>query len=414
MYFRIFILLVFVIVFQGISAQSCDVEGIIHSRFSDIVNVLDKNNCAACHKDGNNLGGWNYDTYAQFVQSGNCSTDLIYFGDASMSEFYKIITSQSPCISNDEGAHFLPMDDVFLIEKWINAGAPEFCIPLYQDVVEILDAYQCMDCHKTNEDTWRYDSYENMISKGLDDNCVSIDNVSPGHAGQSLLYDKINNDGEVICGEPMGGPSGPMDDQDVATIRDWINSNAPQSLSTLPVELVEFEVSAGPTNVRLSWKTLTEVGTSHFLIQRRDKLGNFEQLAEIDANGGIGAYDYTFVDDHPEIGKNFYRLKVVDFDGSYNYSIIRSVYFKSEKDIFRIYPNPIHTGQRLKITWVPKISRTSAYLNIINIKGQIVSRKVIFEGTNYSHLPKLPSGLYTVSIADHFGGRLLRRLVIMD
>jgi hypothetical protein len=401
----------------GISqGQSCEIDGIFHSTFEDVKLILNNNDCNSCHGGQNNLGSWNYNTYESFLTNGDCDKTMILQGDASNSYFFsKLGGGTDVCEESNENAHHITLEEISQIESWINFGAPEFCIPLYSDVRQMFDNQKCNSCHGDDPQAWRYDTYSNMFNNNLDNNCSEEQVIIKGNSSSSLLYDKINNDGYVSCGNEMNGEFGPMEYEDIAHIRDWINSGAFETSASLPVILTNFSVFDEKQEIRLNWSTEVEIGTEKFVIERSRTGHDFEQILELRSEGSptLG-YDYSIMDSSPNIGDNYYRLKILDFDGSYSYSNIRLARVKSGETIVTVYPNPAVSLERLTVKWLPRADEESTYLNIVDVNGQNLHRKIIFEGTNYVRLPRLLDGVYYIIVEDLFGGFILERVVIIN
>lgn len=395
--------------------QSCEVDGLFHSTFEDVKSILDANNCGSCHATDSQLGGWNYNTYESFLSDGDCNKKMILHGDASNSYFYRKLSGVSDCGESGDNIHKLLNVEISQIESWINFGAPEFCVPFYSDIQKVLDNNGCNSCHGNNPQSWRYDSYINMIDNDFDSNCNEESIIVKGNSSASLLIDKINNDGAVSCGEPMESSSGPMSKEDIATIRDWINSGANETAASLPVILNYFTVDNFQSGSLLKWSTEVEIATDKFVVERSQSGQNFESIAELPSEGNsTQGHIYTIEDTKPLFGDNYYRLKIIDLDGSYNYSNIRLVRIKNGETVVTVYPNPAVSRERLTVKWLPQADEESTYLNIVDVNGQNLHRKIIFEGTNYVRLPYLLDGVYYVIVEDLFGGFILERVVIIN
>jgi hypothetical protein len=85
---------------------------------------------------------------------------------------------------------------------------------------------------------------------------------------------------------------------------------------TLPLELLAFEGTNEKNKNKLMWQTASEINVAHFSIERsRDGL-KFEEIGKIMAKGTLNSLEsYTFMDDSP-FSRNYYRLKMVDNDGT--------------------------------------------------------------------------------------------------
>ncbi len=116
--------------------------------------------------------------------------------------------------------------------------------------------------------------------------------------------------------------------------------------TALPLELVSFNATnidrqnCALRTVKLAWETAKEYDVESFVVER-GKYGNFEKIATVGAYGNaprnISVYEY--IDTEPLEGRAYYRLKIVDLDGSFQYSPIVSVSACSDKMI-EIVPNP--------------------------------------------------------------------------
>jgi hypothetical protein len=89
----------------------------------------------------------------------------------------------------------------------------------------------------------------------------------------------------------------------------------------LPVELREFKATKGNGNVQTQWITSSEVNTSHYFVQRSSEGRVFNNVGRVTANNILtGENQYRFMDATPAPGNNYYRLAMVDNDGTTTYS----------------------------------------------------------------------------------------------
>lgn len=94
-------------------------------------------------------------------------------------------------------------------------------------------------------------------------------------------------------------------------------------ISTMPVELVYFSAYAiANDNVKVEWKTLSELNNDFFIVERSGDGKEFHETARIKGAGNSSKeLSYSFVDENPLTSKvSYYRLKQVDYDGQYSYS----------------------------------------------------------------------------------------------
>lgn len=112
--------------------------------------------------------------------------------------------------------------------------------------------------------------------------------------------------------------------------------------TVLPVEMLSFKAHRVLNNVNLTWETAQEFNFSGFDVQRKVGKAAYTNIGFIaaKANDGDGAA-YYFTDVDLTRGTNLlYRLRIVDKDGAFSYSDIRSIRNNAQKmDVF-VYPNP--------------------------------------------------------------------------
>jgi ligand-binding sensor domain-containing protein len=122
-----------------------------------------------------------------------------------------------------------------------------------------------------------------------------------------------------------------------------------------PVELSSFLSSITNNNVTLIWQTATETNNSGFQIERSEKLEarseNWEKIGFVNGNGTTTEPQaYSFVDKNLEIGKYQYRLKQIDFDGTFEYSSVIEVEINSPTkfSLSQNYPNPFNPNTNIQ------------------------------------------------------------------
>lgn len=110
----------------------------------------------------------------------------------------------------------------------------------------------------------------------------------------------------------------------------------------LPVELINFSADRTERGTLLKWQTATEINNEGFEIERSHDGGNWSKLGFVRGNGISYEFAaYTFLDESPSTGVNYYRLKQMDYDGKFEYSNIVSSQFGSVQSNIASYPNPV-------------------------------------------------------------------------
>lgn len=117
----------------------------------------------------------------------------------------------------------------------------------------------------------------------------------------------------------------------------------------LPICLLDFSAELNFNKVRVKWSTASQINCAKFEVFRSAEGEVFKQLAEFPGEGNyIGTLFYTYLDEHPLIGDNYYLLREVDYDGQVTMS------------------DPVHV-------YASEIGQYNPFLHY-NLLGQIISK----------------------------------------
>ncbi len=121
-----------------------------------------------------------------------------------------------------------------------------------------------------------------------------------------------------------------------------VSPDAPANLNVnLPVELSKFTARNAGTTVQLDWATDSEQDNSHFEVERSTDSRSWEVIGEVLGQGeSFQRIDYAFIDKAPQDGVNYYRLRQVDFNGTYAYSSVEAVELQQSPQV-DVFPNPV-------------------------------------------------------------------------
>lgn len=151
---------------------------------------------------------------------------------------------------------------------------------------------------------------------------------------------------------------------------------------TLPVKLESFTAAKDRSAVLLQWKTANETNSSYFDIERSDDGQFFFSLGRVNTAGNNNAIsDYSFADNKAtsRAGKIFYRLKIVDKDGSFKYSNIISI--KPNVTGFTLnnmYPVIVKSGDMVNVETYSDKDQT-LYTTIFDESGRMLSNQKIIQ-----------------------------------
>ncbi len=170
----------------------------------------------------------------------------------------------------------------------------------------------------------------------------------------------------------------------------------------IPVELTSFTASARGSFVVLDWSTATEKNNRGFEIERKnsDEIENWQRIGYVEGNGTTTIpHSYSYTDHLNNFGNFTYRLKQIDFDGSFEYSNeieVKGGDIPYDYNLSQNYPNPFNPSTVINFD-LPEAAKVR--LVVYNVLGQVVrtladgnyeagSYKKNFDGSDLS------SGIY--------------------
>lgn len=159
----------------------------------------------------------------------------------------------------------------------------------------------------------------------------------------------------------------------------------------VPLNLTFFNASLINKEVALVWKTTNENNVDGFIIEKSNDARNFKQFgfvaAKNTANATYSCYDVL------EAGVSYYRLKMIDKDGSFKYSSVVVLTTKQSTKL-EVFPNPIVNTATL----AHEIAGTKATIKVVNLEGKNIFAQNIQTGATQTSLDvsKLIKGNYLI------------------
>jgi hypothetical protein len=188
-----------------------------------------------------------------------------------------------------------------------------------------------------------------------------------GSAGSSImriLQNALSNTGFRRVWSVGGCPFTPYNGGDRSIVNFGID------VVPVPVELISFSATTDSKNVILNWSTATEINNSGFEIERRYDKTDWLEIGFVPGHGTTTEkQNYSYIDQNVNAGIYSYRLKQVDFDGTFEYSneILVNVTASLEFTLDQNFPNPFNPNTLIKFS-IPNSSQVS--LKIFNTLGQ--------------------------------------------
>lgn len=137
----------------------------------------------------------------------------------------------------------------------------------------------------------------------------------------------------------------------------------------IPVELTSFTANVIGQSVHLHWKTASEINNMGFEVERKNE-SEFISLGFINGNGTTtGISEYSFVDKSLTAGTYSYRLKQIDFDGTFEYSNIIEITVLTPGNFMlsQNYPNPFNPSTIISYS-IPSVS--SVKIELFSVTGE--------------------------------------------
>lgn len=164
---------------------------------------------------------------------------------------------------------------------------------------------------------------------------------------------------------------------------------------SLPVDFASFNARVVGCDVALTWETRSEENNDYFIIERSQDGRYFEQIGTVkslvfsDVNGA----EYSFMDEQPLKGDNFYRIRQVDINGKSTATSIEKAQVSCDIDgDIAVYPNPTRG-----IVYVKGLAAAQT-IEVFNILGQRVISQKVKEGTEIVDISNLADGNYTINV----------------
>jgi hypothetical protein len=182
-----------------------------------------------------------------------------------------------------------------------------------------------------------------------------------------------------------------------------------RGVTPLPVRLISFTARKQENRVQLNWLTASEENSSHFEVERSSDGRNFTALTTVNAQGNSSSpVTYVEADMSPLPGTSYYRLRMVDLDGTFSCSKTVAVSSAPAGLQVRAYPNPskgssVHlsesTGAKLRL------------MGVSDMSGRAVSCQTTDAGADglcLNFTSSLAPGFYLATLASSENGQPVR------
>ena len=172
----------------------------------------------------------------------------------------------------------------------------------------------------------------------------------------------------------------------------------------LPVILSSLTVMTQDKANLIKWVTESEINMSYFQVERSYDGLDFESIGRVNAGRTVTNTSYEWKDANHLSGYNYYRLKMVNIDGTYKYSFTVRVYTgRYRGNEILISPNPVHNSFLIGANFNQS---GKAIIRIIDLNGQVIKTqttdiKAGFNSFTIDKLQGLHAGIYVVEVVQN-------------
>ena len=166
----------------------------------------------------------------------------------------------------------------------------------------------------------------------------------------------------------------------------------------LPIELLSFYAATQTNSIALHWQTANELDNDYMAVERSRDGKHFDELGRLNGNGtSFEVQTYSFFDEKPFPGLNYYRLRQVDFDGTTSYHRVIAVVFGETKEELLVFPTI--AKEQVFIHWSTPL-KEQTIVQLVDLSGNVLLRQALKAGTQSTSIKvdQLLSGHYFLQI----------------
>lgn len=193
---------------------------------------------------------------------------------------------------------------------------------------------------------------DNIGKQATDD--ASLQLTGEGNSYDDFIWDAPGSSTAGVANE----------DQDVSCEEGSIAGKA-----NLPVEWISFTAEAESKGIALEWRTATEEDNSRFVLEHSRNGYEFNEIVSIAAKGTLEAgAQYSYFDNKPVTGDNYYRIAQIDGSGEKNYFRLLNVRFAASGNTYEVFPNPASDEFTIELP----TPQEDVQVDIFSAAGQLV------------------------------------------
>lgn len=178
-------------------------------------------------------------------------------------------------------------------------------------------------------------------------------------------------------------------------------------ISVLKIDLGTFAAKNDGTKNKLSWNSLSEAASDIYEIERSTDGKNFTKVGSIAAKGA--ASNYVFYDENPSLGLNYYRLKLKEANGDFQYSQLSYANVKNLTEFnVTVYPNPVTDKIFGKVNGT---SSKGGSIKLLDVNRKLLKETSVSNSEFTLVTKELPTGLYILNYVDELNNSYSHKLI---
>jgi hypothetical protein len=176
-------------------------------------------------------------------------------------------------------------------------------------------------------------------------------------------------------------------------------------LDVLPVVLSSFTARQSACKISLQWRSETELNFKKYEVEYSTNGRTFAVVGSVDGRGSSSSYNFNH---QPSQGRVYYRLRIIDNNGSSRYSDIITMNISCTGKNVLVYPNPATSLLNVNLSGFTGAANGRLY----NSTGQLISTQQLLNGTNTISVDKLATGNYALVVTEPGGAQQVYRVQV--
>lgn len=163
-------------------------------------------------------------------------------------------------------------------------------------------------------------------------------------------------------------------------------------VSVLPVSLRHFNATAISCGASIGWQTASETNSREYVVERSLDGTSFQVISVVPSRNEPNGASYQYTDNLPTGGLYYYRLKMVDVDGRFQYSPVSRVDVNCGTYDLTVLPNPVIS--RVEIRGLAG----SETLTVVDMNGRVITNQRAMAANQSLNLESAPAGVYFLRV----------------